>query len=197
MRHIRREHNLSLDELAEKTGVSKLTLEKFERGEANPTLAMMWKIPRGLSVPLTALLVMEEQVGISRSGEGFQLVGGDGNWVIEPMFTMSTYGTTGLSRAFLEPHSQFTERHHAGSVEITMVMSGSLSILVERTEHGLNFFDSIRFHADCEHTYLNASDTPVVFHFDVDLSQPRLRNRLSAVRGQNVYFIEASEWRYF
>ncbi|EPZ53019.1 helix-turn-helix domain-containing protein [Alicyclobacillus acidoterrestris] len=172
LRHIRREHNLSLDELAEKTGVSKLTLGKIERGEANPTLAMMWKITRGLSVPLTALLTMEEQVDISRSGEGFQLVGGDGNWVIEPMFTMSTYGTTELSRAFLEPHSQFTERHHAGSIEIATVMSGSLSILVEGTEHVLKPFDSIRFHADCEHTYLNSSDTPVVLHLMLTYRNP-------------------------
>lgn len=53
LRQIRNEQKLSLEELAHKTGVSKLTLGKIERGETNPTLAVIWKITKGLSIPLS------------------------------------------------------------------------------------------------------------------------------------------------
>ena len=53
LRKIRVQNHLTLDELAERTGVSKLTLGKIERGETNPTLGVMWKITTGLNIPLT------------------------------------------------------------------------------------------------------------------------------------------------
>ena len=66
LRQIRNEQKLSLEELAQKTGVSKLTLGKIERGETNPTLAVIWKITKGLSIPLSRLMVVGEPVAVAR-----------------------------------------------------------------------------------------------------------------------------------
>ncbi len=65
LRQIRNEQKLSLEELAQKTGVSKLTLGKIERGETNPTLAVIWKITKGLSIPLSRLMVVGEPVAVA------------------------------------------------------------------------------------------------------------------------------------
>lgn len=43
LKKYRKEKNISLDDLAELTGVSKLTLGNIERGETNPTLTIIWK----------------------------------------------------------------------------------------------------------------------------------------------------------
>ncbi len=59
LRKIRTQREFTLDELADRTGVSKLTLGKIERGETNPTLGVMWKITTGLNIPLTKLVSVE------------------------------------------------------------------------------------------------------------------------------------------
>ena len=63
---------MSLDDLAELTGVSKLTLGNIERGETNPTLAIIWKISKGISLPLLALFKSEDTVSLYRAGEGLR-----------------------------------------------------------------------------------------------------------------------------
>ena len=52
LREIRRLRKLSLDGLAELTGVSKSMLGQIEREESNPTLQTLWKIAAGLRVSL-------------------------------------------------------------------------------------------------------------------------------------------------
>ncbi|HAU32993.1 MAG TPA: transcriptional regulator, partial [Lysinibacillus sp.] len=55
LREIRKNKRMSLEELASISNVSKLTLGKIERGETNPTVNILWKICRGLHIPLVSL----------------------------------------------------------------------------------------------------------------------------------------------
>ena len=48
LKRIRKSRNMSLDMLAEKTGVSKSMLGQIERGESNPTVATIAKIVDGI-----------------------------------------------------------------------------------------------------------------------------------------------------
>lgn len=86
LRKIRTQREFTLDELADRTGVSKLTLGKIERGETNPTLGVMWKITTGLNIPLTKLVSVEPSVAVSKCGEGFSLKGPDEAWKVEFIF---------------------------------------------------------------------------------------------------------------
>ena len=61
LREIRKSKRMSLEELANVSNVSKLTLGKIERGETNPTVNILWKICRGLNIPLVALLSFERK----------------------------------------------------------------------------------------------------------------------------------------
>ena len=47
---------LSLDELSRRAGVSKSMLSQIERQQANPTLAVVWRLANALGVPLGELL---------------------------------------------------------------------------------------------------------------------------------------------
>ncbi len=47
---------MSLDNVANMTGVSKSMLGQIERGESSPTVATLWKIATGLHISFTALL---------------------------------------------------------------------------------------------------------------------------------------------
>ena len=53
MRELRRERGLTLEALAERSGVSRAMISKVERGEKNPTLVVAAKVAEGLDVDLS------------------------------------------------------------------------------------------------------------------------------------------------
>ncbi len=153
LRQIRNEQKLSLEELAHKTGVSKLTLGKIERGETNPTLAVIWKITKGLSIPLSRLMVAGEPVAVARCGEGFAVDEGQA-WHLETMFRYTKETGMEMHRACLRSNSIYEpEAHHEGAIELVTVMKGKVSIQVENDVYELNEFDSIQFEANKKHIY--------------------------------------------
>ena len=52
MRALRTEHGLSLEQLAEKAGVSRSMLSLIERGESSPTAVVLDKVASGFGVPV-------------------------------------------------------------------------------------------------------------------------------------------------
>src|ERR671916_3400603 len=63
VRGLRRERGLTLEELAERSGVSRAMISKVERGEKNPTLVVAAKLAEGLGITLSQLAGMEERRG--------------------------------------------------------------------------------------------------------------------------------------
>ncbi len=57
---LRKQRNLSLDDLAQRSGVSKAMLSQVEQEKVNPTVAVVWKIAHGLGVTIHELLGAEE-----------------------------------------------------------------------------------------------------------------------------------------
>jgi len=56
IQRIRKQQQLTLGVLAERSGVSKAMLSQIEAEKVNPTVATLWKIARGLEVELQELL---------------------------------------------------------------------------------------------------------------------------------------------
>ncbi|MFF0830102.1 helix-turn-helix domain-containing protein [Brevibacillus sp. NPDC003359] len=164
LKKLRKEKHLSLEDLSELSGVSKLTLGNIERGETNPTIGVLWKISKCLSIPLLALFSTENSVNLSRAGKGLKIAGDNKDWVIEPIF-QNVSNEIETYRAYLQPNSSYyPEKHHHNTTEIATVMSGALSINVNNESYTLNQFDSISFCADGTHSYINQSDDVVVIH---------------------------------
>src|SRR5690349_18624879 len=69
---LREAMDLSLRDLAERSGVSAPMLSQVERGDTSPTLAVAQKIASGLDLTLSQLLRLDEDrhVVIVRAGEG-------------------------------------------------------------------------------------------------------------------------------
>ena len=53
LKEIRNTRQLTLDDVAELTGVSKPMLGQIERGQSSPTINILWKISTGLKIPLS------------------------------------------------------------------------------------------------------------------------------------------------
>ncbi|MCH3927031.1 MAG: helix-turn-helix domain-containing protein [Atopobiaceae bacterium] len=54
LHRLRTERQLSLGQLAEKSGLSKVMLSQIEKGTSNPTVNTLWKIANGLGVSYSA-----------------------------------------------------------------------------------------------------------------------------------------------
>lgn len=78
LKNIRQNRELSLDEAAEMTGVSKPMLGQIERGQSSPTITTLWKIATGLKVPLSSFLQetrLFSDYGLTMNFEQYVLVG--------------------------------------------------------------------------------------------------------------------------
>ncbi|MGE7761476.1 helix-turn-helix domain-containing protein [Peribacillus sp. NPDC097895] len=71
LRFYRQRRKLSLDDLAELTGVSKPMLGQIERGSSNPTVAILWKIAAGLQIPFGSFLVRNPSIIVRNIECGF------------------------------------------------------------------------------------------------------------------------------
>ena len=166
LRSIRRDLGWSLDETAERTGVSKAMLGQIERGESMPTVATLWKIATGLRVPMTALLEPDR-------GDGNVLLLRDASELrVRP-------SQEGMQRALLFPYDarfgfelyeltfapdfeSISEPHDIGVVEHVTVLRGAVELLVEDEWRRLKKGQSLRFRADCRHGYRNRTRSEVV-----------------------------------
>ncbi len=59
IRRLRFERNMTQEELALRTGVSRQTIMSIERGRTNPSVLLAYKIASALAVPLTEVFSME------------------------------------------------------------------------------------------------------------------------------------------
>lgn len=164
LRQFRANKGISIDVLAKQIGVSKLTLLNIERGEANPTLSVIWKIANGLKIPITALLSIESDVSISRKKDGMKLISSNDIFVAEPLFR--SHGLIELYRGYLQPRGEYlSEAHQPGVMEFVTVMSGQLMVEIDGETHHLDDYDSIRFKGDRPHKYTNPSSALTMLHF--------------------------------
>ena len=76
IRALREAMDLSLRDLAERSGVSAPMLSQVERGETSPTLSTATKIAAGLELSLSQLLRLDEGDGVSVVRAGERLAGG-------------------------------------------------------------------------------------------------------------------------
>src|ERR671917_1894509 len=61
VKELRKRRGMTLEALAERSGVSRAMLSKLERGEKNPTLVVTARIAEGFGVTLSGLLGTEER----------------------------------------------------------------------------------------------------------------------------------------
>jgi transcriptional regulator with XRE-family HTH domain len=168
VRALREAMGLSLRDLAERSGVSAPMLSQVERGETSPTLAVAERIAAGLDLTLSQLLRLDERghVVITRAG-GRRTRSRRGHRTEE--LTPPLPGQRAdVSIHQLEPGAATGRAgdpplHEPGARETAVVLSGSVSLLVDDERHDLDEGDSVTFDADLPHHFNNESPEPARF----------------------------------
>ncbi|MBB6217770.1 transcriptional regulator with XRE-family HTH domain [Anaerosolibacter carboniphilus] len=176
VRKIRNSRDLTIEKLAEITGVSKSMLGQIERGEANPTITTVWKIANGLKVPFTALIELPEtEVRVIDKSQVAMIVSEDGLYECTPFFPFDSKNNLEMYEITLRPACKASgEPHPKGTMEYIIVFDGEVMI-----EHG-NQIDkvkkdqAIKFSADTAHCYYNSGTETARFALTICYSTDKI-----------------------
>ena len=168
VRALREAMDLSLRDLAERSGVSAPMLSQVERGETSPTLAVAARIAAGLELTLSQLLRLDEEphLVITRRGQGRRRRRGGHR--LEELTPPLPGQRAEVSLHRLEPGAATGGRgdppiHEPGSRETVYLQSGSAVLAIDGTDHELRGGDSVTFDADLPHHFENRGDRPAEF----------------------------------
>jgi XRE family transcriptional regulator, regulator of sulfur utilization len=157
--------DLSLRDLAERSGVSAPMLSQVERGATSPTLAVAARIATGLDLSLSQLLRLDEDrhVVIVRRGQGRKRRRG-GHRVEEltpPLpgqradVSLHRLGPGAVTGGADDPPI-----HEPGSRETAVVLEGTVTLAADGARHQLRAGDSVTFDADLPHHFENDGEQP-------------------------------------
>jgi transcriptional regulator with XRE-family HTH domain len=162
VRALREAMDLSLRDLAARSGVSAQMLSQVERGETSPTLSVASRIATGLELSLSQLLRLDEggTVTVVRAGDrrtGGATERGHAYEIVTPplpgqraelsLHTLAPGAATGGPS---DP-----PMHEPGSRETAVVTQGELLLVCDGAEHELGTGDAVTFDADLPHHFEN------------------------------------------
>lgn len=160
VKKLRTGQGLTLEALADLSGVSRAMISKLERGEKNPTLVVAAKVAQALRVGFTDLM------GVAESRRAVIVIPKSSRMIFRD-------SETGFERQLLSPafESRSVEfvRHvipkgetsgelppyKTGTEKFLVVEQGRLRIVIEGHDYVLNAGDSLYFEADTPHRFDN------------------------------------------
>jgi transcriptional regulator with XRE-family HTH domain len=167
---LREASDLSLRDLAARSGVSAPMLSQVERGETSPTLTVASRIAAGLELRLSQLLRLDEgaTVTIVRASQRQR----GGNARRGHRFEVLTAAQPG-QRAELSRHTLAAgsatgaaddpPMHEPGSRETAVVERGSVELVCDGQRYLLREGDCVTFDADLPHHFENPADDEAAF----------------------------------
>jgi XRE family transcriptional regulator, regulator of sulfur utilization len=162
VRALREAMELSLRDLAERSGVSAPMLSQVERGETSPTLAVAGRIASGLELRLSQLLRLDESgtVTIVRAEERRRGAAVDSGHSFEILTPPLPGQRAELSRHVLAEGAQTggpgdPPMHEPGSREIALLERGAAVLVIDGDRHELREGDCVTFDADLPHHFEN------------------------------------------
>ncbi|MBG9787369.1 MULTISPECIES: helix-turn-helix domain-containing protein [Brevibacillus] len=161
LKAFRERKKLSLERVAELTGVSKTMIGQIERGESSPTITTIWKIANGLKISFTSLINNPQpDTKVVLRSESKTLSEDNGKYRVYPYFPFEddrrfeVYSVEIEEGGFLS-----SDPHREGTEEFLTVFEGELTVRVNNNDYTIRNGDSIRFKADSPHTYHNSGIT--------------------------------------
>jgi transcriptional regulator with XRE-family HTH domain len=169
IRSLREAMDLSLRDLAERSGVSAPMLSQVERGETSPTLAIAERIADGLELSLSQLLRLDEGDGVAVVRAAERRRGGGPQHRYEVLTPPLPGLRAEVSLHTLAPGASTAgpgdpPMHEAGSRETAAVESGTVRFVCGGALHDLDEGDAVTFDADIPHHFENAGEDEACFY---------------------------------
>ena len=162
----RKDRNLTLEQLAAISGVSKSMLSQIERGQANPTFAVVWSLTKALKIEFTDLLDGETQptgnspVEVQSSAQTPEIKSNDQSCRLRILSPPQLAGTTEWYEVEIDPNGVLDSAPHArGAFEHFTALTPGFEVTSGGTTRVLQAGETARYKADIAHSIANRADS--------------------------------------
>jgi transcriptional regulator with XRE-family HTH domain len=163
----RKQRKLTLEQLAARSGVSKSMLSQIERGEANPTFAVVWSLTEALDLDFSDLIggsataVNPDQIEVTSAAHTPVIRSADGSCRLKILSSPRLAGRTEWydieidrgGRLDSEPHALGAFEHLTAQTDGIEVTSGNQTVRLKVGE-------TARYPVDVPHGIANCGDGP-------------------------------------
>ena len=158
----RSEQKMSLDKLAEASGVSKAMLSQIESAKVNPTIATMWKIAHALKVDFNLLLKGKgdkvRKFEINRHEDLTTLDADEEGVHINVLSPITMAEDLELYILTFQPGSILTSSpHYPDTEEFLTVLDGEIEVTAGKNSTVLKKNDVLIYQCDVNHSIKNLS----------------------------------------
>ncbi|MEC9094055.1 MAG: XRE family transcriptional regulator [Planctomycetota bacterium] len=159
VRSLRKKHNWTLEQLARLCGVSRSMLSQIERGAANPTLGVAFRIAQAFGLSLGDLVQPHSsnpRIEVIRADDNTYLFREDGNCRIRTLSPLHLEKETEFYELVLKPNGILeSSPHFTGAREFLTIQKGSVRVSAGVEESQLGKGDSAHYPADVPHKIEN------------------------------------------
>jgi XRE family transcriptional regulator, regulator of sulfur utilization len=157
---LRQRKALSLDALSRQAGVSKSMLSQIERNQANPTVAVVWRLAQALGVPVAELLGQATPQAPSITTVAAHatptLTSPDGQCELRILGPIELAGQFEWYSLAVQPGGELaSQAHEPGSREHLSVLSGQLEVQAGAQTSRLKGGETARYAVDVPHRIRN------------------------------------------
>ncbi|MFW5742937.1 MAG: helix-turn-helix domain-containing protein [Spirochaetota bacterium] len=172
IQRIRKEEGLTLDGLAERSGVSKAMLSQIESDKVNPTVLTIWKIARGLEVELDAILKGSwepaRRFSVTREQDVVTLDTSEHGPHLRVYSPLSMAEDLEIYELGFDPKTELASGPHAPRTEEYLtVLEGRIRVEAGEKSADLGPGDFITYHCDIDHIIANPFEEPAKVHMIV------------------------------
>ena len=155
VRQARKNRGLTLEGVAERSGVSRSMLSAIERGTVNPTFSIVWALTQALGLDLASLEggpARDEPIEHIHSYSTPVRRSADGKCSLSMLSPRRTVLPVEWYRLIMEPGGSLDSKPHAaGTFEHLTCLSGALSVTVDGRTVKAAAGDTLRYRADRAH----------------------------------------------
>ncbi len=172
IRELRQSWGWTLEQLATASGVSRSMLSQVERGEANPTLAVTFRIAQAFDLSLSDLVegaFRAPKIDVVRGDDPNSIFREDHIGRIRTLSPLNLEKDVEFYEVNLAPQQTLESApHFVGTREFLTLVKGTVTLKSGDEETTLKRGDSAQYPADVPHSISNSSKQPAIF-FLVDI----------------------------
>ncbi len=161
VKHARKARGLTLEGVAERSGVSRSMLSAIERGTVNPTFSIVWALTQALGLDLAAFDggTQEEPIEHVHNYSTPVRRSADGKCELLMLSPRRTVLPIEWYRLNMQPGGCLDSKAHAhGTFEHLTCLTGALSVTVDTRTVQAGAGDTLRYRADRLHRIDNAHE---------------------------------------
>ena len=159
VRSLRKKHNWTLEQLASLCGVSRSMLSQIERGSANPTLGVAFRIAQAFGLSIGDLVDSHSKtprIDVIRADDNTYLFRDDDNCRIRTLSPLHLEKETEFYELVLKSNGTLeSSAHVAGAREFLTVQKGNIRVVAGSESNELGKGDSAHYPADVPHKIEN------------------------------------------